>query len=212
MIHALSKEQPIQQVEGAKNGELLKQDLPSVVGPTLTVHSRMELIKSFLEAKVLEVKSKGFDPCSSNSISLGIRATFKGFRSYNSHGLYETLVQRTHQFYDGARHTSNPRDGRNGGLGGRGFQRSHEEFQKDEAWYEDNLSFKEDGYLNVGQEYFGSPYRGQQEDKVSRKDQIEGYRLLGHLPSLLWGQPQFRAPPDSPLGDRPTEEHDAMST
>ncbi|KAI5682475.1 hypothetical protein M9H77_03703 [Catharanthus roseus] len=26
------------------------------------------------------------------------------------------------------------------------------------------------------------------------------------------GQPQFRASPDSPLGDRPTAEHDAMST
>ncbi|KAI5654654.1 hypothetical protein M9H77_31841 [Catharanthus roseus] len=39
-----------------------------------------------------------------------------------------------------------------------------------------------------------------------------GYRLLGHLPGLPWGQPQFRAPPDSPLGDRPTAEHDAMST
>ncbi|KAI5655716.1 hypothetical protein M9H77_32903 [Catharanthus roseus] len=39
-----------------------------------------------------------------------------------------------------------------------------------------------------------------------------GYRLLGHLPGLPWGQPQFRAPPDSLLGDRPTVEHDAMST
>ncbi|KAI5664833.1 hypothetical protein M9H77_24156 [Catharanthus roseus] len=39
-----------------------------------------------------------------------------------------------------------------------------------------------------------------------------GYRLLGHLPGLPWGQPQFRAPPDSPLGDRPTAEHEAMST
>ncbi|KAI5676612.1 hypothetical protein M9H77_07562 [Catharanthus roseus] len=38
-----------------------------------------------------------------------------------------------------------------------------------------------------------------------------GYRLLGHLPSLPWGQPQFQAPPDSPLRDRPTAEHDAMS-
>ncbi|KAI5672588.1 hypothetical protein M9H77_12952 [Catharanthus roseus] len=38
-----------------------------------------------------------------------------------------------------------------------------------------------------------------------------GYKLLGHLPGLPWGQPQFRAPPDSPLGDRPTAEHDAMS-
>ncbi|KAI5653190.1 hypothetical protein M9H77_30377 [Catharanthus roseus] len=38
-----------------------------------------------------------------------------------------------------------------------------------------------------------------------------GYRLLGHLPGLSWGQPQFRAPPDSPLGDYPTAEHDAMS-
>ncbi|KAI5681944.1 hypothetical protein M9H77_03172 [Catharanthus roseus] len=38
------------------------------------------------------------------------------------------------------------------------------------------------------------------------------YRLLGHLPGLPWGQPQFRALPDSPLGDRPTAEHDAMST
>ncbi|KAI5670553.1 hypothetical protein M9H77_10917 [Catharanthus roseus] len=39
-----------------------------------------------------------------------------------------------------------------------------------------------------------------------------GYRLLGHLPGLPWGQPQFRAPPNSPLGDRPTVEHDVMST
>ncbi|KAI5661444.1 hypothetical protein M9H77_20767 [Catharanthus roseus] len=38
------------------------------------------------------------------------------------------------------------------------------------------------------------------------------YRLLGHRPGLSWGQPQFRASPDSPLGDRPTAEHDAMST
>ncbi|KAI5671945.1 hypothetical protein M9H77_12309 [Catharanthus roseus] len=28
------------------------------------------------------------------------------------------------------------------------------------------------------------------------------YRLLGHLPSLPWDQPRFRAPPDSPLGGR----------
>ncbi|KAI5655573.1 hypothetical protein M9H77_32760 [Catharanthus roseus] len=39
-----------------------------------------------------------------------------------------------------------------------------------------------------------------------------GYKLLGHLPGLPWGQPQFRASPDSPLGDCPTAEHDAMST
>ncbi|KAI5676836.1 hypothetical protein M9H77_07786 [Catharanthus roseus] len=39
-----------------------------------------------------------------------------------------------------------------------------------------------------------------------------GYRLLGHLPGLPWGQPQFQAPPDLPLGNRPTAEHDAMST
>ncbi|KAI5667792.1 hypothetical protein M9H77_17645 [Catharanthus roseus] len=39
-----------------------------------------------------------------------------------------------------------------------------------------------------------------------------GYRLLGHLPGLPWGQPQFRAHPDSPLGEHPTTEHDAIST
>ncbi|KAI5682907.1 hypothetical protein M9H77_04135 [Catharanthus roseus] len=39
-----------------------------------------------------------------------------------------------------------------------------------------------------------------------------GYRLLGHLLGLPWGQSQFRAPPDSPLGKRSTAEHDAMST
>ncbi|KAI5653229.1 hypothetical protein M9H77_30416 [Catharanthus roseus] len=39
-----------------------------------------------------------------------------------------------------------------------------------------------------------------------------GYRLLGHLPGLSWGQPQFRAPPDSLLGDHPTAKYDAMST
>ncbi|KAI5671012.1 hypothetical protein M9H77_11376 [Catharanthus roseus] len=39
-----------------------------------------------------------------------------------------------------------------------------------------------------------------------------GYRLLGHLLGLPYGQPRFRAPPDSPLSDRPTAEHDAMST
>ncbi|KAI5661521.1 hypothetical protein M9H77_20844 [Catharanthus roseus] len=39
-----------------------------------------------------------------------------------------------------------------------------------------------------------------------------GYRLLGHLPGLPWGQPQFQTLLDSPLGDRPTAEHDAMST
>ncbi|KAI5672057.1 hypothetical protein M9H77_12421 [Catharanthus roseus] len=38
------------------------------------------------------------------------------------------------------------------------------------------------------------------------------YRRLGQLPGLPWGQPQFRAPPDSPLDDRSTAEHDAMST
>ncbi|KAI5681973.1 hypothetical protein M9H77_03201 [Catharanthus roseus] len=27
-------------------------------------------------------------------------------------------------------------------------------------------------------------------------------QLLGHLPGLPWDQPQFRAPPDSPLGGR----------
>ncbi|KAI5675976.1 hypothetical protein M9H77_06926 [Catharanthus roseus] len=39
-----------------------------------------------------------------------------------------------------------------------------------------------------------------------------GYRLLGHLAGLPWGQPQLRGPPNSPLGDRPTAEHDVMST
>ncbi|KAI5675699.1 hypothetical protein M9H77_06649 [Catharanthus roseus] len=39
-----------------------------------------------------------------------------------------------------------------------------------------------------------------------------GYGLLGHLPGLPWGQSQFRAPPDSPLGDRPTAEYDANLT
>ncbi|KAI5656868.1 hypothetical protein M9H77_25661 [Catharanthus roseus] len=39
-----------------------------------------------------------------------------------------------------------------------------------------------------------------------------GYRFLGHLQGLPWGQPQFRAPPDSSVGYRPTVEHDAMST
>ncbi|KAI5681972.1 hypothetical protein M9H77_03200 [Catharanthus roseus] len=29
-----------------------------------------------------------------------------------------------------------------------------------------------------------------------------GYRLLGHLLGLPWDQPQFRTPPDSPLGGR----------
>ncbi|KAI5668264.1 hypothetical protein M9H77_18117 [Catharanthus roseus] len=38
-----------------------------------------------------------------------------------------------------------------------------------------------------------------------------GYRLLGHLPGLSWGPPQFRAPPNSPLGDCPTAEHDPRS-
>ncbi|KAI5657940.1 hypothetical protein M9H77_26733 [Catharanthus roseus] len=38
-----------------------------------------------------------------------------------------------------------------------------------------------------------------------------GYRLMGHLPGLPWSQPQFRAPPDSLLSDRPTAEHDAIS-
>ncbi|KAI5667184.1 hypothetical protein M9H77_17037 [Catharanthus roseus] len=39
-----------------------------------------------------------------------------------------------------------------------------------------------------------------------------GYRFLGHLIGLPWGQPQFRAPPDSPLGDRSTAKHDTIST
>ncbi|KAI5681241.1 hypothetical protein M9H77_02468 [Catharanthus roseus] len=38
-----------------------------------------------------------------------------------------------------------------------------------------------------------------------------GYRFLGHLPSLLWDQPKFQAPPSSPQGGRPTVENDAMS-
>ncbi|KAI5671224.1 hypothetical protein M9H77_11588 [Catharanthus roseus] len=49
----------------------------------------------------------------------------------------------------------------------------------------------------------------------NRNPYITGQNKLqtpGHLPGLPWGQPQFRAPPDSPLGDRPIAEHDAMST
>ncbi|KAI5668979.1 hypothetical protein M9H77_18832 [Catharanthus roseus] len=46
--------------------------------------------------------------------------------------------------------------------------------------------------------------------KTRPSEPSSGYRLLGHLLGLLWGQPQFRAPPDSPLGDRPTS--NAMST
>ncbi|KAI5659765.1 hypothetical protein M9H77_28558 [Catharanthus roseus] len=40
-------------------------------------------------------------------------------------------------------------------------------------------------------------------------------RLLGHLPGLPWNQPQCRAPPDSPLGDRtppPIGPHPPRST
>ncbi|KAI5654321.1 hypothetical protein M9H77_31508 [Catharanthus roseus] len=67
--------------------------------------------------------------------------TQRGYRSYNPRSPYETAVQSTHQFYDGGRPTT-PRGGRHGELGGRAYQRPHEEFQRDEPWHEDNLGIE----------------------------------------------------------------------
>ncbi|KAI5663820.1 hypothetical protein M9H77_23143 [Catharanthus roseus] len=74
-------------------------------------------------------------------------ATQRGYVSYNPHVPYETPVQSTHHFYNGGGHTT-PRGQRHGGLGGRGYQRPHEEFRGGEAWYEDNFGVKKDGYPN----------------------------------------------------------------
>ncbi|KAI5661257.1 hypothetical protein M9H77_20580 [Catharanthus roseus] len=38
--------------------------------------------------------------------------------------------------------------------------------------------------------------------KTRPSEPSSGISLLGHLPGLSWDQPQFRAPPDSPLGGR----------
>ncbi|KAI5672051.1 hypothetical protein M9H77_12415 [Catharanthus roseus] len=64
--------------------------------------------------------------------------TQKNYQNYNHHGSFETLVQSTHQFYDGGRHTT-PRDRRRGGLGGRGYYRPQEEVPRYEAMHEGNL-------------------------------------------------------------------------
>ncbi|KAI5680987.1 hypothetical protein M9H77_02214 [Catharanthus roseus] len=60
---------------------------------------------------------------------------------YNPHGPYDSPVQSTHQFYDGGRHTT-PKGGRHGGLGDRGYEGPHEEFQKEKSWHEDNLEIE----------------------------------------------------------------------
>ncbi|KAI5666906.1 hypothetical protein M9H77_16759 [Catharanthus roseus] len=58
--------------------------------------------------------------------------TQRGYGNYNHHGLFGTLVQSTHQFYDGGRHTT-PRGGRRGDLGERGSNRPQEEVPRHEA-------------------------------------------------------------------------------
>ncbi|KAI5663949.1 hypothetical protein M9H77_23272 [Catharanthus roseus] len=52
--------------------------------------------------------------------------------NYNHHGSFGTLVETTHQFYDGGRHTT-PRSGRRGSLGRRGYRRPQEDIPRHEA-------------------------------------------------------------------------------
>ncbi|KAI5671352.1 hypothetical protein M9H77_11716 [Catharanthus roseus] len=58
--------------------------------------------------------------------------TQRGYGNYNHHGSFEIPIQRTDKFSNGGRHT-NPRDGRRGGLGGRGYNRPQDEVPRHEA-------------------------------------------------------------------------------
>lgn len=64
--------------------------------------------------------------------------TQRGYGNFTLYGPYDVSTHSTYQFHDGGRHATSGE--RQGGLGGRGINRPHEEFQTDEAWQNDNLS------------------------------------------------------------------------
>ncbi|KAI5652251.1 hypothetical protein M9H77_29438 [Catharanthus roseus] len=70
--------------------------------------------------------------------------TQRGYGNLNLDGPYDISVESTYQLHEGIRH---------GGIGGRGNQRPHEEFQRDEAWHKENLGDNYGGNPYVGQEY-----------------------------------------------------------
>ncbi|KAI5668631.1 hypothetical protein M9H77_18484 [Catharanthus roseus] len=66
-------------------------------------------------------------------------------------------VQNSYPFHEGG-YQGRPQvtSGRRGGLGGRGYHRTQEEFPRHEAWYEDNLYEDYGDNPNVGQAYHGA--------------------------------------------------------
>ncbi|KAI5682064.1 hypothetical protein M9H77_03292 [Catharanthus roseus] len=73
------------------------------------------------------------------------------------------------------------------------------------------ILYKQLEYMRATQKHM-SFRRDSNQNSMPKTSAVYCYKFLGHLPGLPWGQPQFQPPPDSPLGDRPTAEHDAMST
>ncbi|KAI5653414.1 hypothetical protein M9H77_30601 [Catharanthus roseus] len=62
------------------------------------------------------------------------------FDDVSNYGYHDMPVQNSHPFYEGGfQGRPQARGGRRGGLGGRGYHRPQEEFQRHEAWHEDNL-------------------------------------------------------------------------
>ncbi|KAI5682071.1 hypothetical protein M9H77_03299 [Catharanthus roseus] len=65
------------------------------------------------------------------------------------------------------------------GLGERGNNRPQEEIPKNEAWHEDNLFDDYGKNLNIGQEYLGGYYGGQQGDKALDKIKWKVFSFKG---------------------------------
>ncbi|KAI5676318.1 hypothetical protein M9H77_07268 [Catharanthus roseus] len=80
----------------------------------------------------------------------GNSQTQRGYGNYNHHGSFGMLIQSTHRFHNGGRHTT-PRGGRRGGLRGQGYNRPQEEVPRHEVWNEDNLVDDYGENPNVGQ-------------------------------------------------------------
>ncbi|KAI5652966.1 hypothetical protein M9H77_30153 [Catharanthus roseus] len=73
---------------------------------------------------------------------------------------------------EGGRQTT-PRGGRHGRLDGRTYQRPNEEFQRNKAWYEDDIGVEEDGYPLGGQKHIGG-YFGIVDEEDEEKKQKWG--------------------------------------
>ncbi|KAI5671479.1 hypothetical protein M9H77_11843 [Catharanthus roseus] len=73
------------------------------------------------------------------------------------------------------------RVGRRGGLGGRGYHISQEEFPRHEAWHEDNLYEDYGENPNIAQAYHGCYYGNQQKDKAIEKIKWKMLRFKGEI-------------------------------